>query len=122
GRYDRQNDPYNGRHNGNNDPYDDRYDYKRAPVTSQSFSSIVQTLRREYSESSRFEIARQMIDRNYFTSDQVKYMLQLFSSESNKLELAKYAYRNTSDQKNYFVVYDALSFSSSKEQLADYIR
>jgi hypothetical protein len=122
GRYDRQNDPYDGRYNGNDDPYNDRNDYKHAPVTSQSFSSIVQTLRREYSENSRFAIARQMIDRNYFTSDQVKYLLQLFSSESNKLDLAKYAYRNTADQKNYFVVYDALSFSSSKEQLAEYIR
>jgi Domain of unknown function (DUF4476) len=111
----------NGRYNDRNDRYHDRYDHNRRPVTAQSFSSIVQTLRREYSENSRFVMAKQMIDQNSFASDQVKYMLQLFSFENNKLELAKYAYRNTTDQKNYFVVYDALSFNS-REHLADYIR
>ena len=63
-----------------------------------------------------------MIDRNQFSADQVKSMMQVFSFENARLELAKYAYRNTMDQRNYFVVYDALSYSSSKEQLAEYLR
>ena len=63
-----------------------------------------------------------MIDRNQFLSDQVKHMMQLFSFENARLDLAKYAYGNTSDQRNYFVVYDALSYSSSKEQLAQYLK
>jgi nuclear transport factor 2 (NTF2) superfamily protein len=67
-------------------------------------------------------LAKQIVDKNHFTSEQVKYMTQLFSFENNKLDLAKFAYRYTTDPKNYFVVYDALSYSSSKEQLADYIR
>jgi Domain of unknown function (DUF4476) len=123
----RKDERYNrdDRYDGRNDRYDnDRYegnDYNR-PVTEQSFSSIVQTLRREYSENSRLMLAKQIVDRNRFTSDQVKYMMQLFSFENNRLEIAKYAYRYTTDQRNYFVVYDALSHSNSKEQLADYIR
>ena len=67
-------------------------------------------------------VARQIIDQNNFTSDQVKYLMQLFSFENNRLDIAKFAYRNTVDQRNYFVVYDALSHSNSKEQLADFIR
>ena len=113
------------RYDGRNDRYNtERYDRNESnrPVTEQSFSSIVQTLRSEYSENSRFILAKQIIDRNHFTSDQVKYMMQLFSFENNRLEIAKYAYRYTTDQRNYFVVYDALSYSNSKEQLADYIR
>ncbi|HKH62059.1 MAG TPA: DUF4476 domain-containing protein [Flavitalea sp.] len=124
-RNDRRNNDRDDRYNDRNDRYDRRNDddnYSRRPVTEQSFSSIVQTLRREYSENSRLVLARQIIDRNYFTSEQVKYMMQLFSFENNRVEIAKLAYRYTTDQRNYFVVYDALSYSNSKEQLADYIR
>jgi hypothetical protein len=120
----RRNDDWDDRYNNDNRYNDrsDRNDYSRRPVTEQSFSSIVQTLRREYSENSRLILARQIVDRNYFTTEQVRYMLQLFSFENNKLELAKYAYRNTIDQRNYFVVYDVFSYNNSKEQLAEYIR
>lgn len=105
-----------------NDRYNDRYDYNGRTMSAQSFSALVQTLRREYSENSRLALAKHSITRNHFTSDQVKDMMHLFSFENYKLEIAKYAYRNTTDQKNYFVVYDALSYNSSKEQLAEYIK
>jgi hypothetical protein len=126
----KRNDDWNdGRKNGRDDRYDnrnDRYDqrddYNRGAVSEHSFSSIVQTLRREYSENSRLVLAKQIVDRNYFTTQQVKYILQLFPFEHHKLELAKYAYRNTTDQRNYFSVYDVFSYSRSKEELADYIR
>ena len=116
-----RNDRYNDRKGGYNDG-DNRNDYGGRNMTEQSFSSMVQTLRREYSENSRLALAKQIMDRNYFTSEQVKYLMQLFSYENYKLDLAKHAYRFTTDQRNYFVVYDALSYSSSKEQLADHIR
>ena len=125
GRYNGPNDRYNerdDRYNERDNRYNDKNDYNRRPVTEQSLSSMSQTLRREYSENSRLALAKQMVERDYFTAEQVKYLMQLFSFENNKLELAKYAYRNTTDQRNYFVVYDALSYSSSKEQLAEYIR
>lgn len=114
--YDNRNDRWENR----NDRYEDNYG--RKGISEQSFSSIVQSLRREYSENSRMAVARQIIDQNNFTSDQVKYLMQLFSFENNRLDIAKFAYRNTVDQRNYFVVYDALSHSNSKEQLADFIR
>jgi len=113
-----EDDPSSDNHNRS----DDRNDYNRKPVNESSFVSIVQTLRREYSETSRLVLAKQIIGRNYFATEQVKQMIQLFAFESNKLEIAKYAYGNTSDQRNYFVVYDVLSYSSSKEELAEYIR
>lgn len=127
-RYDRRNNDWDNRYENRDDRYgngrsdrNDRNNYDRA-VSEQTFSSIVQSLRREYSENTRLSLARQIIGRNYFTSDQVKYMMQLFSFDNNRLEIAKSAYRYTTDQRNYFVVYDALAYSNSKEQLADFIR
>lgn len=114
---DHRNDDYRDNNRNN-----DRKGYTGRAVSSPQFSSMVQTLRREFSENSRLVLAKQMIDRNQFSSDQVKAMMQLFSFENARLELAKYAYRNTIDQRNYFVVYDALSYNSSKEQLANYLK
>ena len=66
--------------------------------------------------------ATQIINTNYLTSEQVKEMLQLFSLENNKLSLAELAYDRTVDKRSYFVVNDVFSYSSSKDELARYIR
>jgi hypothetical protein len=49
-------------------------------------------------------------------------MMLLFTFEDNKLEVAKYAYRKTVDNRNYVMVNDAFTFSSSRDELAKYIR
>lgn len=126
----RRNKDWDDRYGNRDERYDndrygnERYDrgYSERAVSEQTFAAIVQNLRREYSENARLSLARQIISRNYFTSEQVKYMMQLFSFDNNRLEIAKSAYRYTTDQRNYFVVYDALSYSHSKQQLADFIR
>jgi hypothetical protein len=46
----------------------------------------------------------------------------LFTFENNRLEVAKYAYRKTADKQNYYQLNDALTFSSTKEELARFIR
>lgn len=94
--------------------------YNRA-VSYESFQSMKQTLRRENFENTRLTLAKQMMERNYFETIQVRELLQLFSFESNRLELAKYAYRNTVDRNNYHTVYDVFSFSSSRDELSRYI-
>lgn len=117
----------------NDDRWDDRNDrnnggygnggygsYGRA-VSYESFQSMKQTLRRENFENTRLTLAKQMMERNYFETAQVREMLQLFSFESNRLELAKYAYRNTVDKNNFYSVNDVFSFSSSREELSRYI-
>src|SRR5882724_9513418 len=74
------------------------------------------------SENNRAKSALQIINTNYFTSVQVKQMLQMFSLESNKLNLAEQAYSKTIDQRNYFTINDVFSLSSSKDELTRFIR
>jgi hypothetical protein len=52
----------------------------------------------------------------------VKELMLLFSFENNKLDIAKSAYRKTIDKQNYLNVNDALTFSSSREELVRFIR
>jgi len=119
----------NDRNNRNNRDYDEdrnnddpRYDdnYSRA-MSNINFAQAKETLRREWFENTRLETAKQIIDQNYFTSQQVKEVMLLFTFENNRLEIAKYAYGKTVDKGNYFVVNDAFTFNS-KEKLNEYIR
>lgn len=117
--YDNRND--NGYDNRNDNRYDNRYD-NRTAMDMRSFDMLKDALRRENFENSRLAIAKQSVERNAFSAQQVKEMVNLFAFENNKLEFAKAAYANTIDKKNYFVIYDAFSFSRSKEELADFVR
>lgn len=101
---------------------DNDYDYTRSAMDARSFEMLKGALSRENFEKTRMEIAKNQIDRNNFSTMQVREMVLLFAFESNKLDLAKYAYSHTVDKNNYFQLYNVFSFSSSKDELAEYIR
>jgi len=86
------------------------------------FNQLLHNINRESSENNMMRSATQVINTNYLTSEQVKEMLQLFTFEYNKLSLAELAYDRTVDKRNYFVVNDVFSYSSSKDELARFIR
>ena len=101
---------------------DNDYDYTRSAMDARSFEMLKGALSRENFEKTRLEIAKQSIDRNNFSTMQVREMVLLFAFENNKLDLAKYAYSHTVDKNNYFQLYNVFSFNSSKDELAEYIR
>jgi hypothetical protein len=91
-------------------------------MDDQSFQIFIQTITKENFDTYKMPMAKQVIDLNYFTSEQVKQLLPLFDHESNKLEMAKYLYGRTIDRQNYFIVYSVLNFNSSKDGLIEYIK
>lgn len=113
-------------HQGNYDKsfdgtgYND-YGYGRA-MNDVEFDRVLDCIQKEWYENNKVKSASQIISTNYFTSFQVKQMLQLFSFETNKLELAKQAYTKTIDKQNYNCVFDVFTFGGSREELARYIR
>ncbi|HUR10729.1 MAG TPA: DUF4476 domain-containing protein [Flavitalea sp.] len=113
------NEPYNSGNYGN-DNYG-RNDEYRSPLSEMEFARLREQVRRENFENARLTLARQITERNFLSSQQVKQLLQFFSFENNKLELAKVAYRNTTDKRNYYMIYDVFSFSRSREELTQYI-
>lgn len=56
-----------------------------------------------------------------FKAKHVVVVMEAFSFEDSKLEIAKYLYSRTEDQQNYEIVVDALTFKSDKDELRDYI-
>ena len=101
--------------------YDNNYGYERG-MDDREFRQVLQSIDKEWLETNKLKSATQIVRSNSLTSAQVKQLVLMFSFESNKLDLAKQAYQNTVDKKNYYIINDAFSFNSSKEELARFIR
>jgi ABC-type Zn2+ transport system substrate-binding protein/surface adhesin len=112
---------YDYDHDGKLGDYDQHYGYERG-MEDREFRTVLQSIEKEWLETNKLKSATQIVRSNSLTSAQVKQLVLMFSFESNKLELAKQAYQNTVDKKNYYIVNDAFSFNSSKDELARFIR
>jgi len=73
-------------------------------------------------DSDKQRIAEQAISRHRVRANQIYQILLMFSFESSKVKLAKFAYRYCVDKRNYYLVNDAFTFSSSIRELDDFIR
>jgi hypothetical protein len=105
-----QNGGYNnGGYNGSNQQAMADYD----------FNQLIQKIRNQW--LGKLSAARDGINGNYFNTSQVRQIVQIFSSETDRLELAKLSYRKTVDRQNYRQLYDLLSYQSQSE-LDSYIR
>ncbi len=91
-------------------------------LSNRDFDQIKEQIRKEWFENNRLVSTKVIIDKSNFTAQQVKELMLLFTFENNRLEVAKYAYRKTVDKQNYYQLNDALTFSSSKDDLARFIR
>lgn len=92
-------------------------------VSDDEFKDILRSLRREAMESTKTQVARQIVtsSRSLFLAAQVKQMVECFDFEPSKLEFAKLAYEFTLDKDRYFLVNEAFGFDSSRQSLARYI-
>lgn len=90
-------------------------------LVNNDINDITQSLKKQTFESTRVTLAKQIIRSRCLLVSQVIAILNEFTFESNKLDLAKFAYDYTYDRDNYFKVNDAFTFSSSIDDLAKYI-
>lgn len=118
--YDRNEKDYDD-HDGQWGDYDNNEGYASG-MNDREFKTVQQSIDKEWLESNKFKSASQIVKTNNLTTAQVEQILLLFSFENNKLELAKQAYANTVDKKNYSRLFDLFSFNSSKAELERYIR
>lgn len=92
-------------------------------VAPEEFSQIVETIKKQSFNNTQITLAKQIIkSKECFTSGQIKDLVNIFSFESSKLDIAKYAYDYCIDKNNYYVVNDAFDFSSSIDELSKYIQ
>jgi hypothetical protein len=92
------------------------------PMSEGEFDRLLSRVRGQWSSTGRLGTVREAAVRNYFTTLQVRQLIQLFHSDSDRLEVAKEAYRNTTDRHNYYTLFNVFSFQSTREELERFIR
>ncbi len=117
---------YRGRDNRSRDDRD-RDDWSHSDVDGRQvlhgeFLRMMEKLRWENGEQERLSLAKEYVQRHEFTSEQVKQLVQLFNYDSQKLELASHAYRNTVDKGNYSILFDVFRSKKSKKELEKFIK
>lgn len=91
------------------------------PMNQQSFNAAKQSVKSKTFDDSKLTVAKQIIKSNCMLVSQVKEIVNLLTFENDKLELAKFAYKFTYDKGNYYQINDVFTFSSSVEELDEYI-
>lgn len=86
------------------------------------FEEAAAMLSKETFEDTRLATAKQVVANNPMTVNQITQICKLFTFESNKLELAKFAYPYCIEKNKYYMLNEVFTYDSSKKELDEYLR
>jgi acylphosphatase len=97
--------------------------YTNVAMKEADFNTLYRDIQNRFGIGAKMSaLSNTFADANYyFTTTQAKQLIQLVSSESNRLELAKASYDNIVDQVNFSQLYTIFS-NSSRNELELYVR
>ena len=87
-----------------------------------NFNAALATIKKQSFEDTRLKTAKQVITANCLNVNQIIEIANLFSFEDNKLDFAKFAYDYCTEPRNYFKLNGIFKFSSSVDELSDYVQ
>ena len=90
-------------------------------MQEQSLNQLKASINKQSFASNKMQVAKQGI-KSCLTANQIKDLIGLFSFEQDKLEFAKFAHEYCSNKEDYFIVNDVFSFSSTVEDLNEYLQ
>jgi hypothetical protein len=93
-------------------------DCKGTILSTVDFSSALSSIKARSTEEGKLSSAKQILSSNCFAVEQVKQILKLFTTESVKLDLAKFAFDHTLDKGNYFKLNSEFKEESSIDELS----
>jgi hypothetical protein len=92
-----------------------------SPMSSSDFSSALTSVKNQGFDETRLKSAKQIAGSNCLNTSQIKQLCQVFGFEETKLDFAKFAYDHCTEPNNYFKINDVFGFSSSVDELNDYV-
>ena len=97
--------------------------YARTSMSTSNFNTLYNDVRNTFGFGAKMSKLSQIFENEsyYFTVAQAKQLIELVSSESNRLQLAKSAYGNITDTQNFNLMYEVLTSQSSKNELSSYV-
>ncbi len=92
------------------------------PMSSGDFSSALSTIKGQGFSDTQLKTAKQIAGSNCLSTNQISEICKVFGFEETKLDFAKFAYDHCTEPKNYFKINNVFSFSSSSDDLNEYIQ
>lgn len=96
--------------------------FRPQPISAANFEQAYQQLVAADFDTEQLPIARDLVDNNYLYAAQVRDILSLLDFKTSQDQFAKYAYPKTYDQQNYGMVIEAMTFTSSKRSLSNWLK
>jgi hypothetical protein len=90
-------------------------------MAQSNFNSALNSVKNQGFDETRLKSAKQIVSANCLSAAQVAQMCGTFAFEQSKLDFAKFAYTYCIDPGNYFKVNDVFEFSSSVDELSEYV-
>ena len=97
------------------------FEEKPKPMTEEQFRRLLETLKDESFSDTKLDILKEAARYNWFTSEQVARILEVFDFDEDRLKAAKMLYPRVVDKENFYIVYSRFEFSSTKEELRRWI-
>jgi hypothetical protein len=91
------------------------------PMSSSDFTKAKTTIAGKTFEDQKLSTAKTIAKANCLSAEQIKDLCNTFTFEDSKLEFAKYAYDYCSDKGNYYLINEVFKFSSSSDELDEFI-
>ncbi|MCX6198128.1 MAG: DUF4476 domain-containing protein [Bacteroidetes bacterium] len=92
------------------------------PMSSGDFSNVLSTIKGQGFADTQLKTAKQIAGSNCLSTNQISEICKVFGFEETKLDFAKFAYDHCTEPKNYFKINNVFSFSSSSDELNDYVQ
>jgi hypothetical protein len=93
----------------------------RSSMTQVNFQKALESIKSKSFEDTKITTIKQIVKGNCITVSQLSEIIKLLTFEASKIEIAKFAYDYVSDTNNYFQVNDLFTFSSSVDELNEYL-
>ena len=92
-------------------------------MTQADFNYLFQSIKQQWPLSAQLNLLTNAFTSpaNYFTTYQASQLIQIVSTDNNRLPLAKLSYRSITDRNNFNQLYNLLSSQSSKNELSNYV-
>lgn len=96
----------------------------KTQITEYEFNRLTQSIRDKWSQSLKSEAIRDAFNNtnNYFSTSQIRQLLGLVTSESNKLDLVKLSYRGVTDPNNFTQLANVFNSSANRAEFNNYVR
>jgi hypothetical protein len=95
---------------------------RKYAMSSANFNNALATVKKQGFDETRLKTAKQIASANCLDVNQIMQLATIFGFEESKLDFAKFAFDYCVEPKNYFNLNNIFAFSSSVDELTDYIQ